>query len=144
MCSSDLSSAVTLPAPHAGALRGLAVPAGVTLVVGGGYHGKSTLLDALAHGVYDHIPGDGRERCVTEPTAVVIRAEDGRPVRGVDLRPFINHLPLGRSTERFDTDDASGSTSQAANIVEALEAGARTLLIDEDTAATMLDRKSVV
>lgn len=128
--------AVTMIAPHAGTLRGLGIPVGVTVVVGGGYHGKSTLLAALARGVYDHIPGDGRERCVTVPAAVMIRAEDGRPVRGVDLRPFINHLPLGRSTEWFETDDASGSTSQAANIVEALEVGATVLLVDEDTAAT--------
>lgn len=128
--------AVELDAPHAGRLRGLGVPAGVVLIVGGGYHGKSTLLDALARGVYDHVPGDGRDRCVTVGEAVTIRAEDGRAVRAVDLRPFIGALPGGRGTERFETDDASGSTSQAAAIVEALEAGARGLLIDEDTAAT--------
>ncbi|MFN8543696.1 MAG: ABC-ATPase domain-containing protein [Candidatus Binatia bacterium] len=128
--------ACTLDAPHAGRLRGLGIAAGVTVIVGGGYHGKSTLLDALARGVYDHVPGDGRERCVTVGGAVSVRAEDGRPVRGVDLRPFIGNLPLGRSTECFETDDASGSTSQAANIVEALEAGATALLVDEDTAAT--------
>lgn len=128
--------AVTLDAPHAGALRGLGIPAGVTVIVGGGYHGKSTLLDAIARGVYDHPPGDGRERCVTLAAAVHVRAEDGRSVRAVDLRPFIGRLPLGRSTARFDTDDASGSTSQAAAIVEALEAGARALLVDEDTAAS--------
>jgi predicted ABC-class ATPase len=128
--------AVTLDAPHAGPLHGLGVRSGVTLLVGGGYHGKSTVLDALARGVYDHVPGDGRDRCVTVGDAVCVRAEDGRAVRGVDLRPFINGLPMGRPTDRFDTDDASGSTSQAAAIVEAIEAGARVLLIDEDTAAT--------
>lgn len=128
--------AVELEAPHAGRIRGLAVREGVTLVVGGGYHGKSTLLEAIARSVYDHVPGDGRERCVTVADAVCIRAEDGRSVRGVDLRPFIGRLPLGRSTEKFDTDDASGSTSQAAAIVEALESGAVALLVDEDTAAT--------
>ena len=125
-----------LRAPHAGALRGLGVPAGVTLIAGGGYHGKSTLLSAVAHGVYDHVPGDGRERCVTVAGAVSIRAEDGRSVCGVDLQPFIGALPLRRRAERFDTGDASGSTSQAAATVEALEAGATALLIDEDTAAT--------
>jgi predicted ABC-class ATPase len=117
-------------------IRGLGIPCGVTLVVGGGYHGKSTLLAALSAGVYDHIPGDGRERCVGREATVAIRAEDGRAVRGVDLRPFIGDLPLGRRTDRFDTDDASGSTSQAAAIMEAIEAGATALLIDEDTAAT--------
>ena len=125
-----------LVAPHVGRLEGLGIPAGVTLIVGGGYHGKSTLLQALALGVYDHIPGDGREACVTCADAVTIRAEDGRAVRSVDLTPFIRDLPLGRQTERFDSEDASGSTSQAAAIVEALEAGASALLIDEDTAAT--------
>ncbi len=128
--------ACELDAPHAGRVRGVGVQTGVTLVAGGGYHGKSTLLAALASGVYDHIPGDGRERCVTVQTAVSIRAEDGRSVRGVDVRPFINSLPLGRRTDRFDTDDASGSTSQAASIIECLEAGATVLLIDEDTAAS--------
>ncbi len=128
--------ACELVAPHAGPLRGLVVQRGVTLIVGGGYHGKSTLLQALALGVYDHVPGDGREACVTASGAVTVRAEDGRCVRGVDLRPFIRNLPLGRSTERFDSDDASGSTSQASAIVEALEVGATALLVDEDTAAT--------
>ncbi len=128
--------AVELEAPHAGVLRGLGIPRGVTLIVGGGYHGKSTLLQALALGVYDHVPGDGRERCVADPALVGVRAEDGRSVRGVDLRPFIGALPLGRSTRAFDSDDASGSTSQAASIIEALEVGATGLLIDEDTAAT--------
>ena len=128
--------AVELQAPHAGTLRGLGIRAGVTLIVGGGYHGKSTLLQALALGVYDHLPGDGRERCVSAEELVSVRAEDGRAVRGVCLTPFIGALPLGRDTSFFDSDDASGSTSQAAAIVEALEAGATGLLIDEDTAAT--------
>jgi predicted ABC-class ATPase len=130
------SLACELDAPWAGRVRGLGIPRGVTLIVGGGYHGKSTLLSVLALSVYDHIPGDGRERCVTSVDTVTVRAEDGRSVRGVDLRPFISDLPLGRRTDRFDTDDASGSTSQAAAIVEALEAGAGALLVDEDTAAT--------
>ncbi|MCX7622846.1 MAG: ABC-ATPase domain-containing protein [Thermomicrobium sp.] len=127
---------VELRTPHSGPVRGMGIPEGVTLIVGGGFHGKSTLLEALARGVYNHIPGDGREWVVTRSDAVVIRAEDGRRVAGVDLSAFIRHLPLGRSTECFTSDDASGSTSQAANIVEALEAGARVLLMDEDTCAT--------
>lgn len=130
------SLAVELEAPGAGRLRGLGVPRGVSLIVGGGYHGKSTLLGALQASVYDHVPGDGRELCVADRASVTVRAEDGRCVTGVDLRPFIGNLPLGVDTARFFTQDASGSTSQAAAIVEALEAGCRTLLIDEDTAAT--------
>ncbi len=128
--------AAELAAPHAGTVRGLGIRTGVTLVAGGGYHGKSTLLQAIALGVYDHSPGDGRERCVAAHSLVSVRAEDGRSVRGACLTPFIGALPLGRDTGCFDTDDASGSTSQAAAIVEALEAGATGLLIDEDTAAT--------
>lgn len=127
---------VELLTPHSGPVRGMGIPEGVTLIVGGGFHGKSTLLEALARGVYNHIPGDGRERVVTRSDAVLIRAEDGRRVVGVDLSAFIRDLPLGRSTTCFTSDDASGSTSQAANILEALEVGARVLLMDEDTCAT--------
>ena len=116
--------------------RGMGIPRGVTLIVGGGYHGKSTLLRALERGVYPHLPGDGRERVATHPGAVKIRAEDGRRVTGCDIHAFIDELPYGRSTRDFESDDASGSTSQAANIVEALEAGGRVLLLDEDTSAT--------
>ena len=117
-------------------VSGMGIPEGVTLVVGGGYHGKSTLLDALQRCVHPHVPGDGREYVVTDPDAVKIRAEDGRAVTAVDISPFIRDLPGGRGTRSFHTDDASGSTSQATNIVEALEAGARVLLLDEDTSAT--------
>jgi predicted ABC-class ATPase len=114
----------------------MGVPEGVTLIVGGGFHGKSTLLHALEVGVYNHIPGDGRECVVTREDAVKIRAEDGRSVVNVDISPFIGDLPYGRSTSEFSTENASGSTSQAANIIEALEAGSKLLLIDEDTSAT--------
>ncbi len=131
---SSLAAEVDLP--HTGRVRGLPIPPGVTLLVGGGFHGKSTLLEALSRGIYPHIPGDGRERVAAEPEMVKIRAEDGRAVTRADIRPFIGELPFGRSTAAFSTPNASGSTSQAANIVEALEAGARALLLDEDTSAT--------
>ncbi|MFQ5538491.1 MAG: ABC-ATPase domain-containing protein [Gemmatimonadota bacterium] len=127
---------VEVALPNAGTISGMGVPRGVTLIVGGGFHGKSTLLDALKHGVYNHRPGDGREQVVTDPAAVKIRAEDGRAVAGVNISPFIDGLPLGADTHAFSTPNASGSTSQAAAIVEALEAGARVLLVDEDTSAT--------
>jgi len=121
---------------HRGKIKGMAIPEGVILIVGGGFHGKSTLLNAMEKGVYPHIPGDGREFVVTHPAAVKVRAEDGRSVEKVDIRPFIANLPLGVNTAEFSTENASGSTSQAANIIEALEVGARVLLIDEDTSAT--------
>ena len=127
---------VSLPAGDGRTIAGMGVPEGVTLIVGGGYHGKSTVLKAIERGVYPHIPGDGREAVVSRVDAVKIRAEDGRRVSRVDISPFIQHLPLGRSTVDFSSDDASGSTSQAANIMEALEVGARVLLLDEDTSAT--------
>lgn len=127
---------VTLPCPNRGSLTGMGIPPGVTLIVGGGYHGKSTLLQAIALGVYNHIPTDGREGIVTVPNAMKIRAEAGRSVAGVNLSPFINRLPQGRSTTQFSTQNASGSTSQAANLIESLEAGTELFLIDEDTAAT--------
>jgi predicted ABC-class ATPase len=111
--------------PNRGLISGMGIPAGLTLIVGGGYHGKSTLLRAIELGVYNRIPGDGREFVVTNPAAVKIRAEDGRSVAGVDISPFINYLPQGRDTAQFYTENASGSTSQAANIIEALEVGRR-------------------
>lgn len=122
--------------PNQGLIRGMGIPEGVTLIVGGGYHGKSTLLRGIELGIYNQIPKDGRELIVSNQTAVKIRAEDGRSIAGVDISPFINHLPQGRSTTSFSTTNASGSTSQAANIIEALEAGTKLLLIDEDTSAT--------
>ncbi len=133
---SPISLQVEFNCPNQGLIVGMGVPAGITLIVGGGYHGKSTLLRAIELGVYNHIPNDGREFAVTHPAAVKIRAEDGRNIVGVDISPFINHLPQGKSTTNFSTTNASGSTSQAANIMEALEAGAKVLLVDEDTAAT--------
>ena len=130
------SLAVTFELPHKGSLRGMGIPEGVTLIVGGGYHGKSTLLKALELGVYDHIKGDGREYVITDPTAVKLRAEDGRSVQNTDISMFIRNLPNGRDTKHFSTEDASGSTSQAACTVEAMEAGSKLFLIDEDTSAT--------
>lgn len=126
----------TFTLPHRGAIAGMAVPQGVTLIVGGGYHGKSTLLEAIQFGVYDHIAGDGREFVITNDTAVKLRAEDGRCVRSVDISMFINDLPNHKDTSSFSTDDASGSTSQAAALIESIEAGTRLLLLDEDTSAT--------
>lgn len=127
---------VTMDLPHKGTLAGMGIRKGITLIVGGGYHGKSTLLKALELGVYDHIAGDGREYVITDASAVKIRAEDGRSIKKTDISMFINDLPNGKETKGFYTEDASGSTSQAANVVEAMEADAKALLIDEDTSAT--------
>ena len=132
---SPASMRITLQLPHKGALTGMAIPRGVTLIAGGGYHGKSTLLSALQSGVYDHVRGDGREYVITDETAVKLRAEEGRFVKDVDISMFIGNLPGGRDTRRFSTMDASGSTSQAAGIMESLEAGSRVFLMDEDTSA---------
>lgn len=127
---------VSFRVPNHGVITGMGIPQGITLIVGGGYHGKSTLLRAIERGVYNHIPGDGREWVITIYDAVKIRAEDGRRVEKVDISPFINNLPFKQDTRRFSTENASGSTSQAANIIEALEMGCKLLLIDEDTSAT--------
>ncbi len=127
---------VALELPHRGRIAGMGIPKGITLIVGGGYHGKSTLLKALELGVYDHVAGDGREYVITDRSAVKIRAEDGRSIRRADISMFISGLPGGKDTAAFTTGDASGSTSQAANVVEAMEAGASLLLVDEDTSAT--------
>jgi len=130
------SMTVEFELPNQGKVAGMGIPKGVTLIVGGGYHGKSTLLRALELGVYNHIPGDGRELVSTVESAVKIRAEDGRSIEKVGIDPFISNLPYGKDTTQFSTDEASGSTSQAANIIEALEAGTGVLLVDEDTSAT--------
>lgn len=127
---------VEVELPNRGLISGMGIPKGVTLIVGGGYHGKSTLLRAIERGVYDHIPGDGREMVVTIEDAMKIRAEDGRRVEKVNISPFINNLPNGETTKAFCTENASGSTSQAANIIEALELDCSLLLLDEDTSAT--------
>lgn len=127
---------ITLKLPHKGALSGMAIRRGITLIVGGGYHGKSTLLKALEAGVYNHIAGDGREYVITDNTAIKLRAEDGRSINNVDISLFINDLPNGKDTTAFSTADASGSTSQAAAVIEGIEAGTRAFLIDEDTSAT--------
>lgn len=127
---------VTLELPHRGKITGMGIRKGITLIVGGGYHGKSTLLKALELGVYNHIAGDGREYVITDDSAVKIRAEDGRSIQKTDISMFINDLPNGKDTVGFRTEDASGSTSQAANVVESIEAGTSLLLIDEDTSAT--------
>ncbi|WP_089138843.1 ABC-ATPase domain-containing protein [Vibrio rumoiensis] len=134
--SAPESLAIELETPHKGKIRGLGIPKGITLIVGGGFHGKSTLLTAIERSIYDHIPTDGREYIVTDPQAMKIRAEDGRSVHHLNLSNYINHLPMGKDTNDFSTQDASGSTSQAAWLQESLEAGATTLLIDEDTSAT--------
>ncbi|MEA5509010.1 ABC-ATPase domain-containing protein [Crocosphaera sp. UHCC 0190] len=133
---SPKSLEVSFNCPNQGLIKGLGIPQGITVIVGGGYHGKSTLLRAIELGIYNHIPGDGREFVVSDPSSVKIRAEDGRSIVGVNISPFINQLPQQRSTDHFSSTNASGSTSQAANIIEALEVGTQVLLVDEDTAAT--------
>lgn len=134
--TSPESFRVTLNLPHHGPVTGMGIPKGITLIVGGGYHGKSTLLKSLELGVYNHIAGDGREYVITDASAVKIRAEDGRSIKNTDISMFINNLPNGKDTRSFSTEDASGSTSQAANVIEAVEAGTTLFLIDEDTSAT--------
>lgn len=134
--SSPESLAVTLELPNRGKLRGMGIKKGITVIAGGGFHGKSTLLKALERGVYEHIAGDGREYVITDETAFKLRAEEGRCIHTVDISMFINNLPTKSDTTRFSTENASGSTSQAANTVEALAAGSKVLLIDEDTSAT--------
>ena len=127
---------VSMELPHRGTITGMGIPCGITLIVGGGYHGKSTLLNALELGIYDHISGDGREYVITDPSAQKLRSEDGRFIKDVDISLFINDLPNKKDTRCFSTEDASGSTSQAAGIVEGMEAGSRVFLLDEDTSAT--------
>lgn len=133
---SPASLKVSLKLPNKGEVAGMGIPKGITLFVGGGYHGKSTILQALQNGVYNHVMGDGRELVITDDSAVKLRAEDGRSISNVDISPFIKDLPNKKDTTHFSTEDASGSTSQAANLMEGIEAGSSLFLIDEDTSAT--------
>ncbi len=130
------SLAVTMDLPHRGQVRGMGIRYGITVIAGGGFHGKSTLLKALERGVYNHISGDGRELVITDESAFKLRAEEHRCIHETDISMFINNLPMKSDTTRFQTENASGSTSQAANTVEALASGSTVLLIDEDTSAT--------
>ncbi len=130
------SLSVEFQLPNGGKIHGMGIPEGITVITGGGFHGKSTLLKAIERGIYGHIPEDGRELVATIDNAVKIRAEDGRSIEGVDISPFIKNLPFKKDTKNFSTENASGSTSMAANIVEAVECGAKLFLIDEDTSAT--------
>ena len=116
-------------------VRGMGIPKGITVITGGAFHGKSTLLQALTRSVYPHVPGDGREGIVIDESALRVGVEDGRSVRGTDLSQFVRDLPGGVSTKNFTTASASGSTSEAANLLEAMEAGSSTYLIDEDSSA---------
>ncbi|GFE53365.1 ABC transporter ATPase [Babesia ovis] len=133
---SPKSLEVSIQVPNRGIITGMGLKRGVSLIVGGGYHGKTTLLEALQTGCYNKIPSDGRQFVVTSPNAVKVRAEDGRSVGAVDISPFIGTLPSGKRCDCFSTSDASGSTSQAAVIMESVEMGADLLLIDEDISAT--------
>src|SRR5699024_8484501 len=130
----NLKTEISLPSGRT--VSGMGLAEGITLIVGGGYHGKSTLLQALERGVYNHIPGDGRDLVIVRDNASKIRAEDGRNIEKVNISTFINNLPAKKDTVKFSTENASGSTSQAANVMEALESGSRLMLIDEDTSAT--------
>ena len=134
--TSPESLQVSMELPHKGTIYGMGIRQGITLIVGGGYHGKSTLLNALELGIYNHIAGDGREYVIADETALKLRAEDGRCIKNVDISMFINDLPNGMDTHAFSTLDASGSTSQAAGVIEGMEAGSRLFLLDEDTSAT--------
>lgn len=133
---SPASLQIKIPLSDGRSITGMGIKEGITCITGGGYHGKSTLIQAILAGVYAHVPGDGREYVVTREDAFFIRAEEGRSIRDVDISPFISDLPNGLKTDCFSSDNASGSTSQAANIVEAIESGSRLLLFDEDTCAT--------
>ncbi|MCL2284570.1 MAG: ABC-ATPase domain-containing protein [Fibromonadales bacterium] len=124
-----------LSLPNGEQIAGMGIPCGVTVIAGGGFHGKSTLLHALEEAVYPHIPGDGRELIVIDQSATPIKTEEGRVVNGTDISSLVRELPLQGSTKCFTTKNASGATSQATNLLEALELGASTILIDEDASA---------
>jgi len=129
---------VTLTLPHRGPVTGLGVPRGITVIIGPPFSGRSTFIHALAACVYPHIPGDGREFSATVADAVLVTAEEGRRIEGVNLHPFITHLRTGEDVAQYRTEQAAPLLSQAAALVEVLEAGCSALLIDEDSSAPAL------
>lgn len=126
---------IQIPFSDGTKISGMAIKHGVTVITGGAYSGKSTLLDAIEMGIYNHVLGDGREYVITDDRALKVYVEDGRPVHNLDISPFFNYLP-NNDVKDFSTAHASGSVSQAANVVEALCGGAKLLLLDEDKSAT--------
>ena len=122
--------------PHGGAIRGLAIPNGLTLILGESNSGRVDIMDAIAQGIYNHVPGDGREHVVTVADAVNIRSEVGRSIQQVDISPFASSLADGGNPAAYSAKSAGSFTSQAASTVEALEAGARVLLFDEHSSSS--------
>ncbi len=133
---SPKSLEVSIELPNGGSVTGMGVKRGLTVITGPAFHGKTTLAEAIASGVWNHIEGDGRERVVTVRNAVTLESENGRWVSCIDLSQWIHGLPGGRDTRCFSTSDASGATSIFASLQEAVEAGAELLIIDEDSTAT--------
>ena len=133
---SPVSLRVSIQTESNEVITGMAIKEGITVITGGGYSGKSTLLNAIELGIYNHIPGDGREYVLSEWSALKTNAEDGRPVENINLAPFFHWLNGETQLNHFSTRHASGSVSQAANIVEAICCDVKLLLIDEDKSAT--------
>ena len=135
----DEALARNVDVPHAGALRGFGVPAGLTLILGDAYSGRAELMHAIGDGIYNHVAGDGREMVITVPDAVYVKAEPGRSVQRVDISAFVR--PTGANPAAFTNIHADACAAQAASTIEALEVGARALLFEEsDSAVEFLTR----
>jgi predicted ABC-class ATPase len=126
----DESLLVDVDTPNAGTVKGLGVPTGVTLIVGDEYSSRAALMRAIASGIYNHVPGDGREQVITVPDAVHVAAETGRSIQKVDISSMIP-AQSGVRSDAFSAEQADACSAQAAAMVEALEVGARALLFDE-------------
>lgn len=124
---------VEVSTPNAGRVRGLTIPVGVTLIIGDNYSGRSELINALAAGIYNHIPNDGREQVISVPDAVHIVAESGRSIQKVDISPFLLTSRTGESTKEFSSSCATPAESQMAGVTEALHVGAQALFFDESS-----------
>ncbi len=122
--------------PHAGTVRGLGIPHGLTLILGESNGGRVDLTEAIAQGIYNHVPGDGRESVVTVADAVAIHSEAGRSIQQVDISAFATELLDGGNPASYSCKSAGSFSSQAASTVEALEAGARVLLYDEHSSSS--------
>ncbi len=138
--SCDAAASVEFEVPNGDPVRGWGVPEGFTALVGPSRHGKSVLADAVFAGVYNHIPGDGREYVVSVPDAVYVMAEEGRPVTSDDMSSFISPAP-GLDPSKFDSARASSPASEFAAVAEAMELGSSLVVVDEGYSNPSVIRK---
>lgn len=137
----DPALKVTFDVPYGEPISGMGIPKGFTAVTGASRNGKSALLDAIFAGVYDHIPGDGREYVITSRDAAFIMAEPNRPADSVDISMFVPETPEFDDTSAAKKEFVSSPMSEFVSVSEAVEMGSKLILIDEEYSNPCVMRK---